>query len=58
MLPSGFGARLALINKKMILSYGVRRGDFIELEVSEQGGKLLVQHTQLPEITSLSMLVA
>lgn len=58
VLPSGFGARLALINKKMILSYGVRRGDFIELEVSEQGGKLLVQHTQLPEITSLSMLVA
>lgn len=56
VIPAGFGARLFLINSHTIKSYGVWRGDFIELEAEDRNAKLIIGTESLLEITSLEML--
>lgn len=56
VLPTGFGARLFLINQRAIKTHGIWRGDFLELEAEERNSKLFVGTESQLEVTSLEML--
>lgn len=57
VVPRGFGAKMILINSRLIDS-GERRGDYTEIEVSESDGRFSIGSVRLPEVTSLDMLAS
>lgn len=55
VIPNGFGARLIRIATHVIAQHGARRGDYLELDITEVDGRFSAGDVRLSEITSLSM---
>jgi hypothetical protein len=55
VIPNGFGARLIRIATRAIVQHGVRRGDYLELDITEVDGHFSAGDVRLSEITSMSM---